>query len=550
MSDLVLLRQEIEWKLCARSAQYFFEKYWKIPVVGVGASDFILRPYQVEILAKLEESVQVLALKARQIGMTTTVVAYAFWSAFFSPEKPWLFVSRNEKAAIKMLQRATYGYHRLPEWMKGRGPQLDSQTQSILEFDNGSRLESVPATGSTGRGDSVFGAVLDEFAFMEYAESIYGAVEPLVYGKTFVLSTANGMGNTFHGFWLDSLRSESAWSPVFFGWDVVPSRDDAWYRERQLRYRGQEWLLFQEYPSSPEEAFAKSGRVVYGDDLLEKQNFCDPVLLLGWHFDDGLMLSDGLEDVILRVWEQPHVLRDGYGCVLQPPNYVVGVDVAEGLERGDWTVITVFDANTGIEVASSRSHIMVEELGAFVAAIGFLYHTALVVVERNNHGLVPLVYLQSVRYPRLYRYRPVATRRQGRREEYGWVTSRGSKPKMVSDFLKALRDDTVFLHDDEFRVESQTFVADGKGGYAATSPNHDDKIMSALIAFQGVLGQDRFPIVFVDHTLKPLTMADVMEYDPNPHRGVGLDQPIGRAPTVLAKPGLFISPGNMIGRKS
>lgn len=545
MSSVELLRQEIEWKLCARSAQYFFEKYWRIPVVGVGASEFILRGYQVEILDSLESSVQVLALKARQIGMTTIVVAYAFWSAFFSDEKPWLFVSRNEKAAIKMLQRATYGYFRLPEWMKGRGPQVMSQTQSVLEFSNGSRLESVPATGSTGRGDSVFGAVLDEFAFMEYAESIYGAVEPLVYGKTFVLSTANGMGNAFHGFWLDSQRDESAWSPVFYGWDVVPSRDEAWYRERQLRYRGQEWLLFQEYPSSPQEAFSKSGRVVYGDDLLEMHDFVDPELILSWQFEDGLWLSDGTDDILLNVWCQPYVMRDEYGCVLQRPNYVVGVDVAEGLDRGDWTVLTVFDVNTGEEVASSRSHIAVEELGAFVEAVGYMYHTALIVVERNNHGLVPIVFLQQARYPRLYRYRPVATRRRNRREEYGWVTSSASKPKMVTDFLKALRDGVVRLHDVEFGLESYTFVADGRGSYAATPPNHDDKIMSTLIGWQGVKEQDRFPVLFVDHTIKPLTMADVIDYDPNPHIKSGLDAPIGRQPVLPVKPGLFISAANI-----
>jgi len=538
------VRQELEWKLCAQSPLYFFENYWSIPVVGVGLSDFQLRDFQRETIETLAESDLVVILKARQIGMSTIILAYTFWWAFFHEEVPWLLISRNEKAAIKLLQRATRAFFRLPAWMRLRGPDLVSNTQTLLEFANGSRIESVPATGDTGRGDSVFGVVMDECAFMEYASSIYAAVEPLVYGKLVLMSTANGMGNLFHETWLSSQKEDSKWVSLFYPWNTVPSRDDAWYRNKRLSFLGQEWMFFQEYPATPAEAFAKSGRVAFSEDVLQYNNFMSPSKVLSWGFD-GRFYEESFSDVKLQVWQDPFVWRDEFNVVVQKPNYVIGVDVAEGLERGDWTVVKVFDVNTLEEVAVSRSHILVEDLGSLVEAIGYMYHTALVVIERNNHGLVPIVYLQDAHYPRLYRYVPSGRRRAGRREEYGWVTSSRTKPKMVVDFLRALRDQSVLLHDREFMVEAQTFVSDGKGGYASSEQNHDDDVMATLICWQGVLEQNRFPVVFHDYATPPLTMDDFLNYDKG-ETFRGLDQPIGGPKMVAARRGLFIRPENVV----
>jgi len=530
--------------MCASNSLYFLENYWTIPQVGVGAHSFDLRPFQNETVETLEGNDFLIVLKARQIGMTTVILAYAFWSAFFHQATPWLLISKNERASIKMLKRATQGYLRLPEWMKKRGPQLTSNTQSLLEFDNDSWLESLPATGDTGRGDSVYGAVLDEMAFMEYADSIYAAIVPLVYGKLIGMSTANGMGNLFHSTWLDSQMSTSAWAGVFYPWWTVPSRDDEWYEKQALKFRGQEWKLYQEYPSSPEEAFAKSGRTAFDRELLAYNDFRPADIVLSWGFD-GQFYEEEISDIKLEVWNMPQVVRDQYGVMVQKPNYVVSVDVAEGLERGDWTVLKVFNVNTNEEEAVCRSHILVEELGPLIEALGYMYHTALVVVERNNHGLVPLVYLQEHRYPRLYRYVPPAVRRKGRKDEYGFPTTRNTKPKMVLEFLHALRDQVVLLHDEQFMLEAQTFVADGKGGYAATEPNHDDDVMSTLIGWQGVQDQARFPVVYSDYTVPPLTMQDVLEWNSHPQTASGLDTPIGQRPTGGVRQGLFIGPANI-----
>lgn len=505
---------------CGLSKDFFFRNFYHIPVVGVGAQLFEMRDYQRFVADRIEAPGQagtkklINGLKARQIGWTTIGVANAFWDALFHEEHPWLLVSRNEDAAQKMLQKAVYAYYRLPEWMKRALPKVTTQTQSVLEFANGSRIESVPATGSTGRGDAVYGSLMDECAFMEYAEDIWGAIEPLTYGVAMIFSTANGMGNFFHEVWLDSQQEDSRWEGIFFPWSVVETRGEDWYNATKRAFRGREWLFYQEYPSTAEEAFAKSGRVAFASDIVQS---CfvpvEPSIRYEWVIGQGVKeISVGEDvDVPIDIWVPPHVVRDEFLRPVWQPNYVVGVDVAEGLEHGDYTAFTVFDVNTGEEAASGLSHMPVSYLNELLDWLGRYYMNALMVVERNAAGVLPIDRLfRDNWYPRMYRMDRFAARRTGdRTPEYGWRTHVGTKHKMVDDFDYALREGHVLLHDPRFPIEAQTFISDGKGGFGATARNHDDTIMSKLIAWQGVLDSEKYQIIWRDSVILPPTHDEV-----------------------------------------
>jgi len=54
---------------------------------------------------------------------------------------------------------------------------------------------------------------------------------------------------------------------MFFPWSATEDRDDAWYEEK--RQSMLPWQLAQEYPTTPEEAFVKSGNPVFDLDMLE-----------------------------------------------------------------------------------------------------------------------------------------------------------------------------------------------------------------------------------------------------------------------------------------
>lgn len=545
----VEIKRELQIRKASSSAKWFLENFYYIPVVGVGPALFELRDYQEEIMDKLVENELVVSLKARQIGMTTICVSYALWSCLFSDNKPWLLVSKNETGAIKMLGRAMYGYDRLPSWMKDRLPKVMTRTQTTVEFENGSRLEAIPSVASTGRGDSVYGAILDEFAFMDYANEVFAALEPLVYGRMIVISTANGMGNRFHEIWLDSERDDSAWEGIFYPWDVVPSRTQDWYDRKKLAFRGQEWLFFQEYPQDAEEAFAKSGRTVFGRDVLEYLTFEPPSTYYEWTGDGEFVETEDPSPFALRVWEEPYVHRDEeHEYVIQKPNYVIGVDVAEGLEHGDRTVVTVWNANTDEMVASMQSHFPLEDLDDYLYDLGALFYWALMVVERNNQGIAVLVGLQRSKYPRIYVAKSLAKTRRRRTLDIGWITSNKTKPKLITDMLAAFREQRPLIYDYAFMEEANTFVLDGRGGYNATSGNHDDFIMATMIGWQGVLEVGKYPIVWRDFKDKPLTFNDIFGIDNGGKRQNWQDVPVNSKPARAIRKSFIMHPKNIKNR--
>jgi hypothetical protein len=373
---------------------------------------------------------------------------------------------------------------------------------------------------------------------MEYAEEIWGAVEPLVYGPAMLFSTANGMGNFFHDIWLDAMEKDSVWEGLFYPWNVVPGRDDAWHDHTRRAFRGREWLFYQEYPSSSEEAFARSGRVAFGTNILDDCfDEIEPYAKFEWVIGDEPKQIDIEQEADIEVfmWKPPEVVRDKDDRPLWKPNFVVGADVAEGLDHGDFTYVTVFDANTGEQMLSCKSSIPVSYLDELVDWAGHLYFRGLAIIERNNAGVLPLDRLYRDRlYPRIYRMDTIAEFRTGdRTPRYGWQTNKATKPKMVNDFYHALAEGKVLLHDPDLRIEAQTFVADGKGSYGATSGRHDDVIMGTLITWQGVLDSPKYPILWVDDKVLPPTHEeiDALIFADHKMRAIdALEQPLGQEP--------------------
>lgn len=519
--------QELLWRRSQESFLFFFEHLWKVQIPRVGPTHPVARNFQRELAAKLyaDDSsaapIMLVALKARQIGFTTLVAAYAVWWCIFHNDCPWLLASRNEDAAKKNLARATYGWRRLPQWFKDRCPAVVTDSSERLAWANESRIDSIPASAGSGRSDSVYGVLFDEAAHMDNPAELFASLQPLCYGPFVVFSSANGMGNWFHDRWLEAKQPDSAWTPIFCPWTEVDSRDREWYERNKRKFRGQMWLFYQEFPGDDTEAFARSGRVAFGPDLVDGLPVRDPDSRLRWvgdRFDVDSPLDRGVEDDLeLWVWARPHVDRDDRARVVRPPNYIVFCDPAEGLAHGDQTAIAVWDANRRELAATCLTHYPIEELEGVLAWIGHHYHTALMMVERNNQGILPIVGLtKRFRYPRMYRMATFGQIVEGdRTPRYGWITSRATKPKMVYDFLHALRDeaDPVLLHDSRWVAQASTYIADGRGGFEAAAQNRDDLMTAVLGGWQGVLEVGQYPTVWVDDTEQPPTWKDILELE-------------------------------------
>lgn len=536
------LHREMQWRLWQGSALDFIQDNLHVNVVGQGYRHEPLYPFQPKIVETMDEisadQGRHVFLKARQIGATTITSAYALWSILFHEDRPWLITSIGEAEAVETLStKVAQAYNALPAWVRKRGPKLVRDTYEVFGFDNGSSITAIPSTSKAGRSRAVYGVIMDEAGFQEYADELFGALDPMCYGPMIVLSTANGMGNWFHQIYQDAHHPDSAWSHSFYPWTEVPGRSDEWYEEMRKRYRSQPRLFAQEYPASPLEAFLKSGNTVYDLEVLrDEHDWGAPAfrydLSMFQATDPSYSLipvdEAGERALELHVWQKPWIDRDEYGRVRKLPNYVVGSDVAEGIDGRDFSTMTVIDSETLEIVATVKAHIPIHDLGRYLFEVASWYHTALLGPERNAVGITPLVYLQDNGYPRLYRMEKVAEIKiGGRTVRYGFVTSHVSKPKAVHHLAKLLSDGECLLHDQRLYDEFTTYVSNKRGRFGAAPSNHDDLVSATIIAYQLAADVGRFPQIWFDDRTHPTTFDDVFGDNEDRHDGLALAASIG-----------------------
>ena len=270
MSRLGELRQEAEWRKCQRNERYFLQKYWHIAHPGQGRILFNLREAQRYALDHWDNNRYSLTLKARQIGWTTLVAAHQFWLAFFHDDQNIIDLSRTERESVLLLRKSKYGFAHLPDWMVARGPKSLVDHQQRMYFGNGSQITSMPSASDPARGESATLIIVDEWAFLPNPEEAWSSIEPVadVGGRIIGLSTANGSGNFFHHLWVGAATANNKFAPMFFPWSATEDRDESWYQSKKESMLS--WQLAQEYPTTPEEAFIKSGNPVFDLDVLEK----------------------------------------------------------------------------------------------------------------------------------------------------------------------------------------------------------------------------------------------------------------------------------------
>jgi hypothetical protein len=147
-------------------------------------------------------------------------------------------------------------------------PALVKENESEMGLANGSRIKSIPANRSTGRGFAARRVYLDEFAYADYAEHIYQSIVPTLSqgGSLTIGSTPNGIGNLFHSLYMSGdgfIRQSVPWHdcPAYYT-DAeraagVPPEQSAWYVQERPAFPAQAWAA--EYECD----FAGSGAAVF-----------------------------------------------------------------------------------------------------------------------------------------------------------------------------------------------------------------------------------------------------------------------------------------------
>jgi hypothetical protein len=135
--------------------------------------------------------------KSRQMLVTWTMTALFLYRALFRDAGVYLFLSRNERCAVELLERTRFIFEQLPGYMK---PRLTANSREELAFGKyGSRILSLPASPNGPRMYSPTAVFWDEMAFTPFAEQIWAALKPsLDSGGSFVgVSSSGGANNLF-----------------------------------------------------------------------------------------------------------------------------------------------------------------------------------------------------------------------------------------------------------------------------------------------------------------------------------------------------------------
>jgi hypothetical protein len=175
---------------------------------------------------------------------------------------------------------------------------------------------------------------------------------------------------------------------------------------------------------------------------------------------------------MLTVWREPVGGRA----------YCIGVDTAEGLIHGDYSCAQVIDVRAGEQVAVWHGHIPPDTLANEVHLLALWYNNALTCVESNNHGLTTIVQLRNLGHRNLFRKRTLNTSIAKVSMEFGWKTTRTTKPLLIDDLGMAIRNDELIVHDRYTLAELRTYVRSSRGSMNG-SP-HDDRVMALALSNQ------------------------------------------------------------------
>ena len=173
---------------------------------------------------------------------------------------------------------------------------------------------------------------------------------------------------------------------------------------------------------------------------------------------------------MLTVWREP---QDNH-------IYCIGVDTSEGLIHGDYSCVQVLDVRSGEQVAIWHGHIPPDTLANEVYNLALWYKDALTCVESNNHGLTTIVQLRHLGHPNLFRKRSLNQATTKVSQEFGWKTTRTTKPLLIDDLGMALRSEELIIHDRFTLAELRTYVRNERGSMSG-SP-HDDRVMALALA--------------------------------------------------------------------
>lgn len=409
-----------------------------------GKVPFKLYPYQRAVLYNFIKERFNIILKFRQAGITELISMYCLWLAMYHANKKINIISIKDSTAKKVLKKIKFMYKNLPPYLQtpiinGRANEYGSS--SLMEFDNGSFIESVPTSPEAGRSEALTLLVIDEAAMVRWANEVWAAAFPTLStgGSAIINSTPRGIGGFYHGQWVDAVSGVNGINPLRLYWDMHPERDEAWY-ERMSKALGPKRTA-QEIDGD----FLSSGNTVF--DLADIK---------------------AIEDCLSDYPAIKTRFNGQYRQFLEPKEnekYYIGADVATG-RSNDYSSFTLMNRE-GEEYAVYKGRLSVDKYAKLLGDVGEMFNWAKIAPESNDVGLAVTSLLQTEGYPNLYYYQKLLRKKGKSKPETdsapGWLTTNANRSVIIEALEQDVRENSIIVKDPFFVQEAYTFIYDSLG---------------------------------------------------------------------------------------
>lgn len=484
---------------------------------------------------RLGKPMRAIVLKARQEGISTLTEGMIFKRAATAPNHKAVIVAHTEASTKSLFEMSKLFYDELDEDIK---PETRNSNAYELSFDkkdgDGLRSAIVCYTAGgrgIGRGDTILSLHVSEYAFWpDNKKEIFAGLIQAVPNDPDTLvvieSTAKGFDD-FKDKWDRAVAGESDFVAVFFAWfelseyrmtpqpgfeltasgrygNEIQIKHTFDLDDEQMAWRrwcidnncdGDLDLFKQEYPATPEEAFIATGNCVFPADTVIQQiarvinlepiakgNFIYKKKYLSEN-EAEITNIEWLDDKRGAIWlyEEPKKQYDGETLIAECP-YVLGGDTA-GLGEDYFTgyCINNFTKKTAAVVYKQTWN---DDLYADqMYCLGLHFNTALIGIE-TNFSLTAMRELEKLRYPNLYLRDRFDNLTSKYTKALGFETTRTTKPVIIDNLVKFVRDMPELFLDTRLLREMLTFIRDPKTGkMGAEESKHDDLVIAAAICY-------------------------------------------------------------------
>ena len=353
-----------EYKRCATDPVHFFRKYAIIQHPIKGKINFNLYEFQERTLVEFQKHRYNIVLKGRQLGLSTLVAGYALWKMIFNDDFKVLVIATTQDVAKELVYKVQLMYEKLPVWMR-KTAQAGTFNKLELHFLNGSSVKAVSSSEKSARSPSISLLIIDEAAFIEKMDDIWTAAQATLStgGDAILLSTPNGVGNTFHSLWTHATEELpepglDPFNPIKLSWRLHPDRTEEWAKNEASKIGARKFA--QEHDCD----FISSGHtVIEGETLM-------------WYKDN--QVREPIEKRFggnLWIWEYPNYAK----------SYILTADVARG-DGEDFSTFHVFEVETMVQCAEFKAKIGTREFGNLLVSTATEWNDALLVIDNSNAG--------------------------------------------------------------------------------------------------------------------------------------------------------------------